>query len=231
MIRALFIGLILIACSSEKTTEYWLKPENQNRTPVSFKVDDQYCTEATIICKEMQLIESLDDSTRSLHSDSKVDSSLSIEPYFNDLKRLEEINRKALEKLEMLKEDMMAFTGGYCPYDIEKLRSGEFSFLPVYPYRTVDTKRYWSKIQTRSVLKNILNEFDTGLDSLGVLYNYTEQDPVLSITSTRQPEEIESIIDELLKNKSIIEAILGIRIIQMATVQKRLKLKAAIIGS
>jgi len=230
-LRLLVIFLILwTGCSTEKSAEYWLQPENQNGTLVHFFATDEYCIEAIRTSEEFKQIELLTDSIRNLHVNSKVDSSLADQAYFGALKQIEEINREALYQVVEMKEDMIAACGGYCVPDSWDLTK-DFPMFPVLPYRTIDTERYWSDLTNRNKLIAVLSRFDTRLDSVGQLYGYTENDAVLSNTNaTHAQDDLDAVIDELLKNRHTLGAMNGINIILLATVEKRIRFTKAILS-
>ena len=131
--RLALLMVFAIGCSTEKSAEYWLKPENQDGTLVHFFATDEYCIEAIRTSEEFREIELLTDSIGLRNLNSKVDSSLVDQTYFSALKELEEINSEAAYKILEMKEEMIANCGGYCVPDSWDLTKD----FPMFSYLSV----------------------------------------------------------------------------------------------
>jgi hypothetical protein len=226
----LCVILITCSCGIEKSTEYWLQPENQNGIIINFFASDEYCIEAIRTSLEFKESNRIDSTISALISNSEVDSlSVGLDKH-QAIKSLLKLRSEVYFQLAILKEELVEANGGYCAPDSWDYTK-DFPLFPILPYRTVTNKKFWSENRNRNKIKDALLKFDSGLNSLGQPYGYQEDIKTLRSTFPAMSSITEGqIIDNLLLENTTVGAILTLKLIQLNAVEKMIRFQNHILN-
>lgn len=201
----LFVWLVLFsACEVSRSDEFWLIPENQDLVLLGFKPSEDFCEKLVTNTKEFADFQILTDSVFYVNTKPK-------NPIINSeneqvISELMANYKMFVSQIQILNEDMIEATGGYCDLDLQ---------IPILPYRRKDVQGFWMKESNVEKLMVMTEEFEDYLGSITTLSSNCKKFDV----------DLDQKAKNITLSQNVIEGMLNIRRLQLASAKSSMKVR------